>query len=85
VPKPLVFTAHARQVMAERELAEDWVDRTVRAPEWREPDPADPAVERRFRTVPEREDRIMRVACLESATDIRILSAFLDRGARRPQ
>lgn len=83
--KPLVFTAHAHLVMAERELADEWVERTVRVPEWREPDPADPAVERRFRTVPERENRILRVACVESDTDIRILSAFLDRGARRPQ
>lgn len=83
--KPLAFTAHARQVMAERELADEWVERTARLPEWREPDPVDPTVERRFRTVPERENRILRVACVESDTDIRILSTFLDRGARRPQ
>lgn len=85
MPKPLVFTAHARQVMAERELEAEWVERTVYEPEWREPDPADPTVERRFRTLPEREDRILRVACVESAKEIRILSAFLDRGARRPE
>jgi hypothetical protein len=84
VPKPLVFTAHARQVMIERDLELEWVKRAVHEPEWREPDPADPAVERRFRSVPEREGRILRVACVESASEIRILSAFLDRGARRP-
>ena len=85
MPKPLVFTAHARQVMAERELEPAWVERTVLEPEWREPDRARPQVERRFRSVPEREHRILRVACVETAADIRILSAFLDRGARRPE
>ena len=81
--KPLVFTAHARQVMAERELDMEWVERTARYPEWTERDP-DPAVERRFRLVPERGGRILRVACVESAHDIRIVSTFLDRRARRP-
>lgn len=85
MPKPLVFTAHARQVMVERELDDDWVRRTTYEPEWRERDPVDPAIERRFRGVPERDGRILRVACVESETDIRIVSTFLDRGARRPQ
>jgi len=85
MPKPLVFTTHARKVMAERELDEEWVRRTVYQPEWREPDSADPDVERRFRSVPERENRILRVACVESEADIRVVSTFLDRGARRPQ
>lgn len=82
--KLLRFTAHARQVMAERELEPEWVERTVHRPEWREADPRDPGVERRFRTVPERENRVLRVACVESHAEVRILSAFLDRGARRP-
>lgn len=70
--------------MAERELDDEWVERTVREPEWREPDPSDPFILRRFPTVPEREDRILGVACVEPDTDIRVVSVFLDRGARRP-
>lgn len=67
--KPLRFTNHVLTTMAERNLDRSWIERTIRAPDWREPDPADPAVERRFAV----------------AAEIRILTAFLDRRARRPE
>lgn len=82
--KPLRFTAHARTAMAERELAEAWVTATALAPEWEAPDPR-PGTVRRYRAIPERGGRILRVACVETANEIRILSAFLDRRARRPE
>ena len=71
--------------MAERNLDRSWIERTVRAPDWRESDPADPAVERRFAVLAERGGRVLRVACVETATEIRILTAFIDRRARRPE
>ena len=71
--------------MEERQLERRWIERAVFEPEWQEIDPRDPAVIRRFTTVPERGGRIVRVALVESATEIRILTAFLDRRARRPQ
>jgi hypothetical protein len=40
--------------------------------------------ERRFATISEREDRVLRVVCLESDTEIRVITVFLDRSARRP-
>jgi hypothetical protein len=83
-PKPLRFTRHALDALTERELQADWVEATVRAPDWREPDPHDPAVIRCFRVIPERGGRILRVALVETEAEIRILSAFLDRRARRP-
>lgn len=83
--KPLRFTNHVLTTMAERNLDRSWIERTMRAPDWREPDPADPAVERRFAVVPERGGRVLRVACVETAAEIRILTAFLDRRARRPE
>ena len=82
--KPLRFTGHARTVMAERELAEEWVERTARAPEWEASDPS-PGVVRRYRVIPERGGRVLRVACVETSSEIRILSAFLDRRARKPE
>lgn len=68
--------------LAERQIAVDWVERTVRAPEWRERDPGNAEVERLFRAMPEAGGRFLRVACVETAAEIRILSAFLDRRAR---
>jgi hypothetical protein len=82
--KPLRFTRHALEVIAQRELKGDWVETAVRNPEWTDRDNHDPTVERRFLTVVERDGRILRVACVETATEIRIISAFLDRRARRP-
>jgi hypothetical protein len=82
--KPLRFTGHARTAIEERELAQAWVEATALSPEWEVPDPR-PGVVRRFRVIPERGGRILRVACVETASEIRILSAFLDRRARKPE
>lgn len=82
--KPLRYTRHALDALAERELRTEWVELAARQPEWREPDPDDDVVERRFLTIPERGDRILRVAVVETPKEIRILTAFLDRRARRP-
>jgi hypothetical protein len=70
--------------MAERDLEIGWVERLIARPEWIEPDTADVTVERRFGAVPERADRIMRVVCRETASEIFVISCFLDRAARRP-
>ena len=41
-------------------------------------------VERRFCAIPEYGNRVLRVACYETALEIRILTVFFDRDARRP-
>ena len=80
--KPLVFTKHASAVMRERQIALEWIERTVLSPQWLEPDPDNAPAQRRFGRVLERDGRYLRVVCVETATEIRILTAFLDRGAR---
>jgi hypothetical protein len=82
--KPLRFTKHAQDAFEERELNQGWIDRTVREPEWSLPDPRRVGVERRFRSIPEFGGRILRVACVETADEIRILTVFFDRDARKP-
>jgi hypothetical protein len=82
--KPLFLTQHARDAVDERELQLEWIERTVRAPEWIIPDPYRPGVERMFRAIPEHGNRTLRVACYETGTEIRILTVFFDRNARRP-
>lgn len=83
--KPIRYTHHAETVLIERNLIKDWVERTVYQPEWRTKDPSDVHIERRFRAVPERQGRILRVICVENSVEIRIISVFLDRRARRPE
>lgn len=82
---PALYSRHAETVATERRLEKLWIERTVRDPEWSEPDPSGEGAERRYRSVPERDGRYLRVICVENATEIRIISAFLDRGARKPE
>ncbi|GLQ12284.1 hypothetical protein GCM10007913_42170 [Devosia yakushimensis] len=80
--KPMLFTQHALDAVAERQLDPVWVELTVFEPHWQEADPGNPDVIRRFRAIPERGGRYLRVALVETSAEIRILSAFLDRRAR---
>jgi uncharacterized DUF497 family protein len=82
--KPLTITQHARDAIDERELEMDWIEITTRQPSWIHPDPR-PGIERRFRAIPEFGGRILRVACLETTHEIRIISVFFDRRAREPK
>ncbi len=82
--KSIVFSAHAEQVIIERALERAWIEEAVTTADWTVPDPSDPTLERRFRTVPERDGRTLRVVCRENDDTIEIVTAFLDRRARRP-
>jgi hypothetical protein len=56
----------------------------VNHPEWREPEPSDSTLERRFGTIEEMGGRVLRVVVLPiSPTKCRIVTAFFDRGARK--
>jgi uncharacterized DUF497 family protein len=81
--KPLVMTAHARLRMRGRRVMMEWIELTARTPEWTEPDPRDLTIERRFRVIGEFGGRILRVACVETTTAIRVISVMFDRSARR--
>jgi hypothetical protein len=82
--KPLRYSLHAQTVMRERKLDPAWIAAAVHSPEWIMPDPAGSGAQRRYRSIPALEGRILRVVCVETADEIRIVSAFIDRGARKP-
>lgn len=79
--KPIVFTKHALAVIGERRISPEWILRTVGSPQWRETDPVDPAGSRLFGVI-QNEPIDIYVSLVETATEIRIVSAFLDRRAR---
>ncbi|QUS38192.1 DUF4258 domain-containing protein [Tardiphaga alba] len=81
--KPLVLTYHARVRMAERKLPLSWVEQTAHHPDWIEPEPSEPSVERRFRAISDFGGRVLRVACVETDSHIRIITITFDRNARR--
>lgn len=82
MPKQLVFTAHARERLHRRKISVEWVEDTVRDPDWIEPDPNDSVVERRFRIIKDFGERVLRIACVETETTIRVISVMFDRNAR---
>ncbi|MGE0502678.1 MAG: DUF4258 domain-containing protein [Rhizobiaceae bacterium] len=82
--KPIRYTRHAETVLEERKINRDWVETTLFTPDWDSIDPAAPEITRRYRPVPERDGRILRVVFVETPDEIRILSAYFDRGARKP-
>lgn len=79
----IVYTHHAAEVMAEREVSAEWVERTLAAPEADEPDPTDPTLRRAFLAIPERDGRVLRVVYSKDAEGFRVITAFFDRGRRK--
>lgn len=66
------------------EFSDEWIEMAAYQPDWTEPDKEWPGVGRRFKTISENEDRVLRAVCLENAENIRIISVFFDRKAKRP-
>ena len=63
----------------------EWTEAAARRPDWSEPDPDDPEVERRYGAIAERDGRVLRDACVEDEASIRVVPVFFDRKARRRQ
>ena len=75
-------TKHAVHAMAERMIPMEWVELVVAEPTLRMPDPNDPEVERFFRSIPERDNRILRVAVNTRVAPWRVVSVFFDRNMK---
>ncbi len=82
--KSINFTRNALDVIEEREIDNRWVLQAITNPHWVEKDPQDDEVERHFRVIDEYDGRVLRVACVENMDEIRVISAFFDRRARKP-
>jgi hypothetical protein len=76
------LTKHAKKVLAEREIQQDWLERTLNEPMLRQPDPDDPALERRYRPIPEFGDRVLRVVVDPAVEPVRVVSVFFDRSMK---
>jgi Domain of unknown function (DUF4258) len=79
----LILTGHMRDKDAERLIPLEWIERTVREPDWTTPCPKDAALTRCYRRIAEAGGRVLRVVHRPEGNDILIVTAFLDRGARR--
>jgi len=82
--KVVVLSRHARTAAAERGIERDWIERAALSPDWRTNDSTTAGAERRFVSIPEHSGRVLRAACMESDTEIRVITVFFDRKAKRP-
>jgi hypothetical protein len=78
------FTPYARARMALRNLQDQWIVRTVNAPDWSQPDPLRPGRTRSFRSITEAGGRVLRVAHQADGPDIMVITAHFDRNAKKP-
>lgn len=78
------FSRHVETVAEERGIAREWIERTLARPNWTKPDVGDPALTRAFAAIPERGGRILRVVYRLEDEGMFVVTAFFDRGARRP-
>ena len=80
----ITYTYHLLQMLEERRLNTLWVERVINDPDWLAPDPTQLGATRAYKAIPERGDRFMRVVYIVEGDETRVLTAFLDRGARPP-
>jgi hypothetical protein len=71
--------------MQSRRVKLEWIEQAVHAPDWTEPDPYEPTIERRFRAIFELGGRILRVPCVETESTIRVISVLFESKTRRPR
>ena len=83
VQKSLRFTEHAEDMLVERAIEREWVERTIARPDAVEPDARRADITLAFRKIPERDDRVLRVAYMESDQEIRIVTTYFDRRRRQ--
>ncbi|CAA2099278.1 hypothetical protein MBUL_00066 [Methylobacterium bullatum] len=81
--KPIVFIDHADQRLARRGLDREWIERTIRQPDFLEPDPDHPERVRAYRSLPECDGRVLRVIYEDASVEIQVITAFLDRNRTR--
>jgi Domain of unknown function (DUF4258) len=81
--KPIVLSLHARHVVVERKLAEEWIAQVVQSPEFTEPDPTQPVAVRAFGRIAAIGNGTLRVVYYDTGTEYRVITVFFDRRAAR--
>lgn len=77
------LSKHAQEALEQRNIAFGWVEGTLAAPDFAEPDPNDPVLTRSFKAIEEASGRILPVAHRPDGNDILVVTVHFDRGARR--
>ena len=77
------FTKHAQEAIRVRDIAIEWIEAAVTAPDRIKPDPHHPDRTRSYKAIAEDGARVLRVVHRPDGDDIVIITVHFDRGARR--
>jgi len=78
-----IYSDHAKEMLAERGIESEWIERTVLDPDAVESDPKHADRIRAFKALPERDGRVLRVVYVRLGEAYRVITLFLDRSRRR--
>jgi hypothetical protein len=81
--KPIVLSKHAQDMVDEREIPLDWIERVLRHPVFDEPDRRNPGAVRAYAPIAEFGNRMLRVVYYDDGNQIRVITLFFDRRAAR--
>ena len=76
---PYELSQHARDVIEERQISLDWLERVLVRPTLIEVSATDPELESRFARIPELGDRVLRVVVNTQVVPERVVSVYFDR------
>jgi hypothetical protein len=79
------LTQHALDAIAEREIELSWVEFVLRNPQRIERDRSDPDLVHALASIPECDDRVLRVVYNASTKPARIVTCYFDRRQRGKQ
>ncbi len=77
-----VLTAHASDALEKRRIRRGWLEHVLAAPSQRVPDPVDSGLEHLLRTIPENDNRVLRVIVNIQANPLRVVTLYFDRTVR---
>jgi hypothetical protein len=81
--KPLLLSKHAQDMVDERKIPLDWIERVQAYPVFEEPDTNHPGAIRAYAPIAEFGNRMLRVVYYDTGVETRVITLFFDRRATR--
>lgn len=72
------LTAHARMRLRQRNIKDEWIERTIRHPDRTCPDPEDPELRHAYKRIHAASDQILRVVYNPEVSPVRIVTALFE-------
>jgi hypothetical protein len=76
------LTKHASEVIKEREILMEYIERVINSPELIESDSEDDGLQHLMMKIKENDNRILKVIVAKDSDPVRIITAYYDRSMR---